>query len=74
MTPRQSRVIRQYQLWVNGISEHNHVDNECCIDFSCCHPDLGEKDQAVRVRIFTEAMRKLARLRQSESERGRAMP
>ena len=36
----QARVQEQLTAWVNGISVHNHVDGECCPDFSCCHPEL----------------------------------
>jgi hypothetical protein len=27
-----------------GKSYHNRADDECCPDFSCCVPDLFEKD------------------------------
>lgn len=27
-------------LWVNGMPLHNHLDDECCPDFSCCKPSL----------------------------------
>ena len=27
-------------LWLIGFPIHNHIDNECCPDFSCCFPDL----------------------------------
>ena len=30
--------IEQTLLWMNGVSEHRN--DECTIDFSCCHPDL----------------------------------
>ena len=30
----------QVDLWVNGLSLHNADRDECCPDFSCCHPDL----------------------------------
>jgi hypothetical protein len=30
----------QVDLWVNGLSLHNGDRDECCPDFSCCHPDL----------------------------------
>ena len=42
------RVIQHSLLWVNGISKHNHIDDECLIDFSCCHPDLFEQDFSKR--------------------------
>jgi hypothetical protein len=30
----------QLAKWVEGEPEHNHVDNECCPDFSCCKPEF----------------------------------
>ncbi len=30
----------QLANWLDGKSEHNHVDDECCPDFSCCRPEL----------------------------------
>jgi hypothetical protein len=41
-------VVRQLLLWVNGISRHNNITNECCPDFSCCSPELFEEDEAKR--------------------------
>ena len=32
-------VIRSYEQlvdWMNGISKHNKIDDECCPDFTCC--------------------------------------
>jgi hypothetical protein len=60
MSPYQSRVIRQTLLWVNGRSEHNVQDNECCPDFSCCFPEMFEQDQARRVDYFTKLLRRYA--------------
>jgi len=37
--------IEQTLLWINGKPEHRN--DECCIDFSCCYPEL----------IFSEARR-----------------
>ena len=36
----KARSEAQLVEWVKGNSVHNEVDNECCPDFSCCHPDL----------------------------------
>ena len=30
--------IEQTLLWINGVSKH--FNDECCIDFSCCFPEL----------------------------------
>ena len=39
---------QQDKLWAQGTPVHNHVDGECCLDFSCCEPDLFEKDESKR--------------------------
>lgn len=45
-----SKVIRilstkiQNILWVLGISVHNKVTDECCLDFSCCFKET-KKDR-----------------------------
>jgi len=31
-----------------GNPYHNNIDDECCPDFSCCVPDMFEKDEAKR--------------------------
>ena len=36
----KSRVKCQTNYWLNGKSIHNHIDDECCPDFSCCKPHL----------------------------------
>jgi len=36
----RQRLMYQTIRWVAGESLHNPVENECCPDFSCCHPDL----------------------------------
>jgi len=38
----EKRVRSQMMLWANGLSKHNHVDGECCPDFSCCMPDFAD--------------------------------
>lgn len=40
----RDRVRSQTLSWAMGNPYHNKVDGECCPDFSCCHPDLFEKD------------------------------
>jgi hypothetical protein len=34
--------IEQTMLWVNGKSVHKN--DECVLDFSCCHPELKRDD------------------------------
>ena len=34
--------------WAMGQPYHNRIDDECCPDFSCCVPELFEKDDARR--------------------------
>lgn len=43
-----SRAKNQGLKWINGISEHNNIDDECCPDFSCCVPELFETDPEKR--------------------------
>lgn len=61
MTPYQQRVIRQCLKWVNGKSEHNAIDDECCPDFSCCMPDLFEQDQTKRQAYLGDYIRRHSR-------------
>jgi hypothetical protein len=49
MADYDERVIAQTRAWVNGEAKHNEVDDECCPDFSCCHPDLFTQDRAARL-------------------------
>lgn len=30
----------QLQQWVQGVSIHNDDTGQCCLDFSCCQPEL----------------------------------
>lgn len=55
----QSRVVKHSLAWVNGKSEHNFVDNECLIDFSCCFPDCFVKDLEVRMALHKKLLIKL---------------
>ena len=47
-TAYQKRAMAQLMAWADGHSFHNREDNECCPDFSCCNPDMFEKDQEKR--------------------------
>jgi len=33
----KKRLDKQTNDWLNGKSNHNNVDDECCPDFSCCN-------------------------------------
>ncbi|MCP4374041.1 MAG: hypothetical protein GY797_38940 [Deltaproteobacteria bacterium] len=46
------RTSSEYQLsqWVEGRSLHNPVRDECCPDFSCCHPE-GLMDKNLRIKF-----------------------
>lgn len=33
-------LISQTESWIEGTPKHNPFSNECCIDFSCCVPDM----------------------------------
>ena len=42
------RSRHQTLRWAMGSPQHNHIDDECCIDFSCCVPELFETDPKKR--------------------------
>lgn len=44
-----ARALEQAEQWVNGLSRHNMIDDECCPDFSCCEPSLFTKDRGERM-------------------------
>lgn len=46
------RVRVQCLTWAIGRAVHNRVDDECCPDFSCCHPELFTTDAAERWATF----------------------
>lgn len=53
MTPAErqryeERCKSQALKWAMGQPYHNRIDDECCPDFSCCVPDMFEKDEAKR--------------------------
>ena len=52
----RARLISQSKLWLDGHPIHNSVDSECCIDFSCCEPDLFTKDCNERLRLHRIAL------------------
>jgi len=46
------RTIRCYEQlidWMNGISKHNLIDDECCPDFSCCVNTLKDNQDTKRL-------------------------
>lgn len=54
---------RWFQLfkWYNGESLHNgknDSEGECCPDFSCCVPELFEKDKLSRYNFITNYYKK----------------
>lgn len=42
----------QSLLWAMGHSYHNHIDDECCPDFSCCFSDMHTEDEEDRWQYF----------------------
>ena len=48
------RTKEQDKLWAKGEAVHNHVDGECCLDFSCCVPELFEQDESKRWAYYHE--------------------
>lgn len=59
MKTYEDRVIRHSLMWVNGLSKHNHIDDECVIDFSCCCPHCFTKDLEQRMKSHTLLIEKL---------------
>jgi hypothetical protein len=48
----KERVKSQTLTWAMGRPYHNNIDDECCPDFSCCQPDLFEKDNDKRWKYY----------------------
>lgn len=46
-------------LWLNCKPTHDNIYNECCHDFSCCHPDLFTQDPQIRMVRHKEFIDKL---------------
>lgn len=53
------RLLIQSLSWLNGNPLHNEIDGECCIDFSCCEPDLFTKDLQERKDLHNKSMNDL---------------
>lgn len=52
----KERCEAQLKAWVEGDSQHNQVDDECCPDFSCCVPNIqtSKEDRETFARIYRE--------------------
>lgn len=57
------RKINQSMMWANGKPTHDTAYDECCADFSCCHPDLFERDMDKRIAQHTSFVEKLLKRR-----------
>ena len=46
----------QLEKWVAGESIHDHENDQCCPDFSCCNPDLAAHigDREIFQKYFLE--------------------
>jgi hypothetical protein len=44
----QARVRAQTVAWCQGRPYHEPINDECTPDFSCCVPDMFEKDESTR--------------------------
>ena len=53
------RVRLQALAWAEGRPYHNRIDDECCPDFSCCHPQLFDGDPAKRGQYYHERQGRL---------------
>ena len=47
-TNYKERAHAQMLAWAEGRPYHENVNDECCPDFSCCFPDLYERNDAKR--------------------------
>jgi len=50
----QERSRIQALHWAQGKVYHNKIDDECTPDFSCCEPDMFEKDEDKRWALYHE--------------------
>lgn len=57
-TPYKLRCYDQLITWVEGISHHNNIDDECCPDFSCCQPEMFQKEDEIRKQVLVRFMEK----------------
>lgn len=58
----QERVRVQTLSWAMGRPYHNTIDDECCPDFSCCQPELFERDQAKRWQHYSDELMAASRV------------
>lgn len=59
----QRRCIDQSINWVNCISKHNNIDDECVPDFSCCFPGLFTKDINDRMESHSNLIERMKKVR-----------
>ena len=45
----KNRAKQQLEEWVKSNPQHNKIDDECCPDFSCCHPKLLQPEEIRKV-------------------------
>jgi len=50
----QIECLEQTTDWVNGVSKHNKVRDECVPDFSCCLEELFEEDREKRIEVLNK--------------------
>jgi len=50
----QKRVLKFTRDWVDGITNHNLIDDECLPDFSCCCPESFIQDRCKRIESFNK--------------------
>ena len=53
------RVLLQGLLWLDKEPYHNDIDEECCPDFSCCEPDLFEKNRSKRKKTINNFLKRV---------------
>jgi hypothetical protein len=50
----RERIRVQTLAWAQGRPYHEPIEDECCPDFSCCHPELLEPDVTARWAYYHE--------------------
>lgn len=51
---RRAASRAQCLAWASGRSYHDHINDECTPDFSCCQPDCFETDEDKRWATYRE--------------------
>lgn len=50
------RCYEQLVDWMDGISKHNHIDDECCPDFTCCSDNIKPSIESIKKVVYENFM------------------